>query len=218
MALQEKVVDPQLDNFLNKELEVNKTRENLPAGEEFEEQSSPLSESTKKSLLYYLHKAHPEKDVKEILDIIDRISAIDEQQARRYLEALRYTSTLSVDSKGVKMILKRICNLFMNPSDYKYKKLCKNDKYINECLSDFLNDFLPYAGKAAGILFFALYTFESWKPMDNSFITNETTTDRGSKRKQEEKEGRKNKKAKHETTTDTPQPESYPPDYDASSV
>lgn len=170
MNLSEKVVDPNLNDFLNKDLSTTSERVET-TGESFdvEDDKAPLSKHTKEQLLHYISKALPDIDVNKIMTMIDKIEGLDEASGKRYLEALKYASGATVDKAIVRKFIKELCNIFMNPEDKKHKKLCKNDKHVNEAVADALNSIFGQLGSLGGVLVFGLYTLASWKLGINNF-------------------------------------------------
>lgn len=167
----EKSVDPNLDQFLNKDLPTTNVRTGVTQSEEFADiETKPISEKTKQQILYYVSKGSTMEEAHQLVDIIERIETLPNDKADALVKGLRTLSNHGVDKNLVRFLIKEMTHICYNPNDKKRKRCAKNDVFINQCGSDLLNELFGTLGWISGVIVFAIYGIASWRfdaPINN---------------------------------------------------
>lgn len=167
MNQEEKVVDEQLNKFLENELPQTNVRNVDVDQEEFAEDdvldSTPISNSTKQKLLHYLRQNSPEiNDAKKLVQILYQINKMSEQEASNYLTSIQHISAAQSDSEIVRLIINQLTEIFFNPSQPKFKSDCINDRYVLNTATNMMMDIFGQIGNISGAIVFVLYGVASW--------------------------------------------------------
>lgn len=164
----EKIVDVELNKFLQTELPVYNERDIHVDGEEFqvedESKKIPISDSTKNKILHYLKKGVGDGlNVLQMNKFIHDIEELTETDAQRYLYNLQHVNAENMDGHLLTEFLTLSSEIFFNPSKPDVKKAAINDKFVRECVSDMMMDVFGQLGSWAGVAFYLLYAISSWR-------------------------------------------------------
>lgn len=162
----ESSVDPKLDSFLGQDLP-GTSGARVDTGntaEEFNTESgTPVSESTLKTLLYYLSQGLSTKEANEILELMREVQELNEEQAQTLIRGLRVKCNVDIDGDLSKLVIKEMTKATFNPNDKKRKRSAKQSKYINRCVSEGLSELVGNFGWWAGLVVFGIYAAASWR-------------------------------------------------------
>lgn len=187
MQQQEKVVDENLNKFLDNELPQTDIRNVEVDQEEFAEDdvldSTPITNSTKQKLLHYLRQNSPEvNDAKKLVQILHQINQMSEQEAKNYLTSIQHISAAQSDSEIIKIIINQLTDIFFNPAQPKLKQDCLNDRHVINTATNMMMDLFGQIGNISGAIVFVLYAAASWyKKEQNYHVAKDTGNNQNDK-------------------------------------
>lgn len=167
MAQQEKVVDENLNKFLDNDLPETSIRNVEVDQEEFEDEATlndkPITNYTKQRLLHYLRQNSPDvNDAKKLVTILGHIDTMTESQAQRYLLSIQHITAAQTDSEIVNILIRQLADIFFNPQNSKIKEDCIKDRHVIGCATNMMMDLFGQIGSISGALVFIVYAAASW--------------------------------------------------------
>jgi len=170
--MDERVVDPGLEDFLNKDLPQEK-RDVFENDDEDDDPTKakllnePISDSTRNAIIQAFLSAlqtSPE-GASKILHLFKSLTSFTEGEGQEYLEAITQADLATVSFHIVSIILRTLSQFFVNPSRPENIKLIIKDPYIRASVNATLRRVFNYLGNMSGIILFIAYAIDSYSPI-----------------------------------------------------
>jgi len=170
--MEEHVIDPGLESFLNKDLPESKRPDFKPDDDDIDPGlekllNDPITDETKNQIIQAFLSAFqtsPDTAMK-IMHLFKSLDGFTEGEGRDYLEAITQADLAKVSFHIVSMLLKTISQYFVNPAKPDNIKLIVKDPYIRASTNDTLKRIFQYLGNMSGVLLFITYAIDSYAPV-----------------------------------------------------
>jgi len=170
--MDEHVVDPGLESFLNKELPETKRPDFKVDDDDIDPGlekllNDPITDQTKNQIIQCFLSAFqtsPDTAMK-IMHLFKSLDGFTEGEGRDYLEAISQADLATVSFHIITMLLKTLSQYFVNPARPENIKLIVKDPYIRASANASLRKVFQYLGNMSGVLLFTTYAIDSYAPV-----------------------------------------------------